>query len=325
MTNLALSPILYEEEPQIDQKILDDYFKFFTNPNGIDMLQYTYMVSGLYYDNLIKNCKDYYLCRDEIEIIAKNHHNFRKYLKEIISIVEIGPGSDYAINNKTLPILNCANHLKKYYAIDCSKNYLDYACNLIKKQISNIKVSSIEADLMEEVDIKIPSNEKKCILFLGGTMGNFTIHQQHKIMNKIDKMANLGDLFILAVDTNQDKNSILKAYSNEYFHNFVKDILIYFSIINPEFKKYIEFFEVECKIDKKHNSLEASLIAKRDLSFNFKNYGKIQISKEQRLSGVSSRKLSEEQVIELLAKHNFNVLEVLENDNKMREFICQKI
>jgi hypothetical protein len=141
LPSFVISSDRERNQTKFDQKILDDYLAFFTTKEGADMLPYTYVNSSSLYDNLTKNCKRYYLCEDEIELIRNNQEKLSQHLKQVPYILEIGPGSLHTVEHKTLPMLSYAHNLKGYYALDVSRDYLIETCEFIKKHMPSIIVT----------------------------------------------------------------------------------------------------------------------------------------------------------------------------------------
>ena len=98
---------------QLDNKIFDDFLAFFTTKEGVDILPYFYLNSNELFEDLVKNNSHYYLFNDEVLLIKNNHLSLTKHLKDIIEIIEIGPGTTHPVKHKTIPILNYAVNLKK--------------------------------------------------------------------------------------------------------------------------------------------------------------------------------------------------------------------
>lgn len=312
---------------KITDPILRDFFKFFSTKSGADVLPYAYMGSSDYYNSLIKNCPDYYLSHDEIELIHKNAKKFKKHLKNVTDIIEIGPGSEFALMNKTLPMIKYADNLTHYHALDCATSYLEQTSNFIKKQLPNIESHSIIHNLLSDSSITIsPTVGKKCFLFLGGSINNFTTKQQLNILKKIEDCLDPGDLFMFTSDTNQDPISILKAYSNDYQNNFIREILIFFSMLNPSFEPYISCFDIDYQFNKKEHKVQASFIAKQNITFPLNKEINITLHKSQKLKCASSKKLSVIKLTSFLQKNTkFKIIDIINNSNKMQNFICQKI
>ena len=311
--------------PNIDSKTINDYLNFFTRDSGADMLPYVYAESSTFYNNLIKNCSDYYLCKDEVELINNNKDKIKKHLNNVTDILEIGPGSKHAVNNKTLPILKSAQNLKRYHALDYSKNYLEEACNAIQANLPELKVIPIEADLMNFGKLTLTSEGPKAILSFGCTLCNFNKSNQTHIIKEFYNLLNKKDVLILTIDNNQNKESLLKAYDNQYFYDFVMASLQHYLKIDPTFEKNLSSFEVKVELNESLNLIDAFFIVKNDLSFYFQGHGTIQLFKGQQLNGIISHKPKTDQITDLLTQNSFEVIEILDNSDKMKLFICKKL
>lgn len=316
----------YLHNQLINQKSFDDYVAFFTTERGADILPYVYLDSSHLYDELLENNEHYYLFNDEVSLIQNNSLQISKHLSGVEELIEIGPGSSRAVNNKTIPILKNAPDLKSYYAIDYSIDYLTDTCRCILNRAPKLKVFPLEVNLLQEdpIEINTKTTGPKSVMLLGSTLENFTISEKKHIIKNISSFMNSKDIFILTVDTNQDVPSLLSAYNNIHLYNLIKSALNYFAKINPHFEKYLDSFQAECSWDKSGNFIDMYFIAKHDLSFFFPNYGDIVINKGQILRGIKSRKPHEQTVIQRLEQHNFSIINTLTHSNKMKMFICQK-
>jgi L-histidine N-alpha-methyltransferase len=310
----------------INEKALNDYYSFFTNEEGSDMLPYAYLGSSNIYNNLISKCADYYLFSDEVSLIQSNKTKLSYFLSDIETIIEIGPCSLHAVKNKTINILSCAENLQNYYAIDLCKDYLTDSCNFIQEQNQKLKVLAIEENLLQEGGMNInyhnAKNQKKAIILLGGTLGNFNPAQQNTFIKKISDILSPGDLFLITADTNQDRDSLLKAYNHHYNNLFIKSIIIYLAKIHLDFTAHIDQFNSKCVLDQ--YGIEMFLVAKEKFAFYLPNYGIISIAKDQEFHGIRSRKFNIQEVTDLLETNKLNVVDILNNSNKMRMFISVK-
>lgn len=310
----------------IPQKTLEDYLKFFTTPEGTDMTSYIYQDSCNYYDQLIRSSQEYYLCKKHIEIILNYKDKFIKYLDGVTDVIEIGPGTDYVVKNKTMNILSYAKNLKAYHIIDNCSKYLHETSSFIKKYIPEIKIFTIESDLNSEEKINIPhaSNGKKCLLLLGGTLANFHENQQDHCLNKIYDMLDAGDIFIVTADTNQDEETLLAAYTNKIAKNLISGVINYFATINPDFSKYSKNFEIQTTWNKIEHFVDISFYAKSSFSFEFPNYGTIMIKKGEIFKGIRAYKRTQQKNIDILNKSGFKIIDVLGDHNNIQEYICTK-
>lgn len=300
-------------------KELQDYVAFFTSEDGTDMMQYTYQDSGQRYDALTRNSEEYYVCRDEIENIKNNLDVIQKYMTDVTNVIEIGPGSEYPVEHKTLPILKCIRDLKCYYGLDSSATYLNSTMMFLRNNITNIQLRSIEADLLIG-EISTPQcYGKKAILSFGITMGNFNRIQRDHVMTQLSKLAHSGDILIITFDINNDSQSLINAYTN----SFPYGILDYFNNkLCNEFKQYAHLLKLQVTFD--GQKVETYFEAQDSFSFILPGYGKISVSKGQKLRGITSNKFNKPFVLGMLNEHGFDAVETLSVSGKIITVICRK-
>ena len=309
-----------------EQKVLDDYFAFFTTKEGSDVLPYVYYESSNLYDSLVRDCEDYYLFRDEVELIQKNKAAITHYLKDIKNLIEIGPGSVFTVQHKTLSILKLLPNLKNYYPIDHSTNYLKDSCKFIKQNIKELKIYPIEVNLFDEdfVQINKKIDASKAIIMLGSTLQNFNYKKQLSVLKKISNLLEKDEMFIITNDFNHDKSLLLKAYNNEYTSKFLNANLKYFAKINYQFAKFQNSFNNKVAWNESENYVDISFIPQKTIKFPFNDYTDIILHKGQELRGIKSRKPHLEDVLSLLEQSGFMVQDVLNNSGKMKMFVCVK-
>lgn len=253
----------------IDQKTLDDYLAFFTTKEGADILPYFYLENSHLFDELVRNSKSYYIFKDEVELIKNNKSKLEYYLSDISDLVEIGPGSYYSIEHKTLPILSYAPKLRNYYALDFCKDYLSNIYEYLIKNTKGLNISTIEVDfmLLNEKNISQINQTKKAFIMLGGTFGGLNNEQQNHFLQNIYNLMKEDDLFILTTDTNQDKISLIEAYSEKHSYKLVFASLEYFATIYPTFKPYLNSFKLKFEWRPTLSLVDISFVAMKKLTF----------------------------------------------------------
>lgn len=302
----------------------EDYFKFFTTSAGADMLPYAYMGLSNSYDALVKDCDDYYLSKEEIGIFASNKSVLTKYLEDVTDIVEIGPGSEYPVEHKTLPIIQSASNLLRYHGLDHSRIYLEDALNFLAKITQNISLHAIEMDIMNSTNLDTSAMDKKCFLLLGSTLGSFNIEEQQKMMHWMRSVTQVGDMLIISADTNVNGELALKAYNNSYDVIFISTIIKYFIEKFPEHACFEDYFDTKFAWLEDENCIEAYFVANTNFSFDFEGYGSISIHKNQELRGARSRKFNMKYLQDMIISNDFKLLEILRSSGSMVTLICER-
>lgn len=223
-----------------------------------------------------------------------------------------------------MPILSYAQNIINYTAIDIAAQYLKSARTFIQKHRPDLKVHTIKADLMNGKISPLNTRQKKAILFLGGTIGNFTTTQQNYIMKQIKNMTSEGDIFIFTVDSNENGASVLKAYNNEYMDRLTKHILHYLATLCSEFKQHLDEFKVEWQWEEGEKAVEIFFIAQKDITFYFPQFGQISIAKNQKLRAGRYKHNSIAEVFDLVVWNDFKILKILKNHNTINTFICER-
>lgn len=124
--------------------ILQDFYDLFTYKKTGHLTKYGYLGEVDYYKQIIEKEKDYYVFRNEVDLIH-NSKIMANIIKDYNTFYEIGPGPKYAILKKTIPFLSHSNKLERYYAIDCHKEYADTAANTVSSHFKNIKTEGVYA------------------------------------------------------------------------------------------------------------------------------------------------------------------------------------
>jgi uncharacterized SAM-dependent methyltransferase len=310
----------------IYKKTLQDYYSFFTTEEGADVLPYVYLENPKAFDNLVKNCKDYYLFWDEVELVNKNKLIISDYLAGVENVLEIGPGSDHSVSHKTLSILKYANNLKNYYPIDICTSYLTGACNLVKQNNHELNVIPLKADMMKLSEIKLSDRieGKKALMILGSTLCGQTDEEQNKILQEIYNSLGDNDIFIITTDTTNDEKLLLDAYKNKYLQFLTQGSLKYFVNFSEDFQGKLDAFTMSCSWNKDFQYIDLFYTLKTELTFDYPEFGKINLRAGQELRGIKSRKPSTEQFVKKLNAQFFVVNEIVTNSDKMQMFICHK-
>ncbi len=115
------------------EKITQDFELLFLKQKNGHLTEYVYYGEDFFEELITKN-KNYYPFYAEVELIKQYADSIARILGQNKNIVEIGPGSERAINNKTIPILKELQHVKSHTAIDLHLVYAQKAAQYVKQK-----------------------------------------------------------------------------------------------------------------------------------------------------------------------------------------------
>lgn len=182
-------------------------------------LFYDYDGSRLF--DLITQLPEYYLTRMEREIFAVHAAEIIAQAAEVngeepalLRIVELGAGSA----DKTRLLLKAALRRQStlvYEPVDVSASALDGARERIEREIPGVQVTPRIMNYMHGLDLKPSSpGERRMVLYIGSSIGNFEPHQAAEILQIIRAGLEPGDTLLLGVDLKKDESTLLAAYDD---------------------------------------------------------------------------------------------------------------
>jgi uncharacterized SAM-dependent methyltransferase len=302
-------------------KVHQDFYELFTSNPNKDMLAYAYQNPEIY-DNVTK-CPDYYLFREEAQLIAQSSDILADCLQKVETVIELGPGSENGLALKTLPLLSYGAKIHKYIAVDISQSYLEKIGTYVQ-QHSSLNVELQCTDFVENKLNYIHYSGPKAIVVLGSTIGGFDKNTRRKCLKNISDAANQEDLFIITIDTNHDEESLLRAYGGKANNNFICDILNYYAKFNSDFAQYLSCFEFQVELDNSSTTMvHSNFVALKSFSFDIPEYGNVNIKRGQKFQLVRSSKFSEEEFFLDFASLNFKINKIVKFNN-ISLFVMEK-
>ncbi len=178
--------------------------------------------------------KSYYLKWNEIKAIKKHSKSISKIIGNNSTIIDLGPGVETSIENKTMPFLKSfkKNNLSinGYMAVDLTQEYISNALKIVKKFFPKICLVGKKLDFFNKnFNIKM---FKKPVLFCAGcTIVNILEKKEtpynniKKVLKKFHKMIKKTGYLVVIQDINQDSVSLKKAYHNKNFERFTLNVL----------------------------------------------------------------------------------------------------
>lgn len=214
-----MTAIVHIPNRQDFQKKHDEKYEFkrdikigLESPNKKIQSKYFYDDNGCKLFNKITKHPDYYLTQCEIEILNFHKKRFSKILgAKPFNLIEFGPGeglkSKIIIEQFLLDAMNF-----KYLPIDISTNYLNSSLKYFSKKVEMIPIQSDYLSGLEWLNNN--SDARNVVLFLGSSIGNFTIAEIQGFLRSLWALLKDDDFLFIGFDLKKDVEILLRAYSD---------------------------------------------------------------------------------------------------------------
>ena len=183
------------------------------------------------WNEFLKASSDYYVLRNEVDLIARVAPDLATILPPIDTVVDFGVGNGAALTNKVIPILEGLKTVQTYIGIDLSKAFLENAQNTITAAYPSITTQTIHGDFYN-ASFALQDN-KQLGLMLGSTITNLDMKMNDVFPQNhiVDRLKHLKELMgkdnhlLMSYDANTDSESIKLAYTNKYWGRHVTGIM----------------------------------------------------------------------------------------------------
>ena len=183
-----------------------------------------YLESKYFYDSegdklfqKIMGLSEYYLTDCEFEIL---HKNKERLLEAFIDkenpflLTELGAGDGL----KTKLLLRHFKEKKARFAYlpnDISIHVLNILKHDLSQDIPGIEMRPYPGDYFKALhDINQKETDRKVVLFLGSTIGNFNLGDAADFLKELNRHLNGGDQLVIGFDLKKDPHVILRAYND---------------------------------------------------------------------------------------------------------------
>lgn len=163
---------------------------------------------------------EYYPTRTETSILQTYAPDIaRTYNGKPLAILELGSGS----STKTRYLLQAFMKRQKslhYLPIDISNSILQQTAKNITCDFCNIRVTAIPADYFAGIEkasqiLSSINMERKLVLFLGSSIGNFEPKEAESFLGTVGEMMNEGDNIMIGFDLHKSKSILEPAYNDK--------------------------------------------------------------------------------------------------------------
>lgn len=180
-----------------------------------------YLQSKYFYDEKgdelfqqIMDQPEYYLTNSELEILSSNKEKILQVInsKEAFQLIDLGAGDAY----KTKILLK---HLIQkeidftYTPVDISEHAVEKLTTDLSAEIPGIRLNGIAKEYLGALK-SLDQSHRKVILFLGASIGNFSLQETLIFLRKVSELMSKDDLFLIGFDLKKDPKIILAAYND---------------------------------------------------------------------------------------------------------------
>lgn len=286
-----------------------DVVKGLTSSPKYLMSKYFYDAKGDELFEKIMNAPEYYLTNCDLEIFKQKSDEISQTFDNgnSLDILELGAGnavkSTYLLKSfarKEIPFT--------YYPIDISENVIESLEAEMPQRIPGIAIHGEAGEYFEACEkIYEISKNKKLLLFLGSSIGNFEIEDAKEFLKHIYRLMNSGDRILIGFDLMKDPTQILAAYNDA--DNVTRDFnLNLLSRINEELGAN---FDVESFVHfPSYNPLTGAcrsyLLSTKDAEVVIPGADKITFEAYEAIDMELSQKFSISQITSLAAEIGFS-------------------
>ncbi|WP_370299360.1 L-histidine N(alpha)-methyltransferase [Abyssibacter sp.] len=153
--------------------------------------------------------EDYYPSRAEASLLREHGEALVKAM-DAAHWVELGSGS----SRKTRHLLRHAQAGTTYWPFDVSEQMLRDAAAELVTDMPDLIVHGLVGDYHAGLELPLPDQGRRAVLFLGGTLGNFKPEQAQSFLRDIRGMLRPGDVLLLGADRVKDSAVLERAYDD---------------------------------------------------------------------------------------------------------------
>jgi L-histidine Nalpha-methyltransferase len=165
---------------------------------------------------------EYYLNRIESQILKNSVDEILKIIGgQEISVIELGNGNSLKTRILLGPFL-AKLKIVTYFPIDVSLKMLKKSIRDLFREYANLQIYGICSDYVsglvkinEFMKLKRNIPNKKFIIFLGSSIGNFDPKDAVNFLHSIARYARRDDLLMIGIDLEKDKSILDRAYNDK--------------------------------------------------------------------------------------------------------------
>ena len=128
------------------------------------------------------------------------------------TLVELGAGTCDK-SRVLLDAMAATGRLARYVPLDVSSTTIWEAANALSEEYPGVAVDAVVADFHQHLD-RLPTDGRRLIAFLGGTIGNLDPAQRRRFLVDLDCVMDAEDRLLIGTDLVKDRGRLVAAYDD---------------------------------------------------------------------------------------------------------------
>ena len=217
----------------------------------------------------ITELPEYYPAACEREILSSNSGLIAEYLGNDFGLIELGPGDGHKSYHLLEALLGAGSRFR-YYPVDISRGIMPP----LRQNLNSLDLNfhGLVGDYEAGLQYLSGREDRHVVLFLGSSIGNFSMDQAADFLRRIRMSLGKGDLLLIGFDMVKDPSVLIPAYSDsrgvtaEFNLNLLRRM-------NRELQANIdpENFLHHAAFNPRNRAMESFLISRIPQSFQIKD------------------------------------------------------
>ncbi len=208
---LQIEMRLHAQDPATERQRLRQAL---TEPQPRIPARYFYDDQGSQLFEEITTTPEYYQTRTEAAILARQASNIIEQT-QACELIELGSGSSTK-TRALLDAMDSAGCLKLYVPVDVNRSMVEGAAAELLDKYDTLRVHGLIQDFTEAVAPLPDAGGTRCVIFLGGTFGNFRRVRAVAFLERVANALRSGEYFLLGVDLIKDPAVLEAAYNDSW-------------------------------------------------------------------------------------------------------------
>ncbi|XP_078679264.1 histidine N-alpha-methyltransferase-like [Branchiostoma floridae x Branchiostoma belcheri] len=166
-------------------------------------------------EELIQNSKTYNIWQHEFNILQDHADEIVAKVSSSAVLVDLGSGG----SSKTRLVIEAMRRRRERFTfvpVDMAKEFIESCGRQMERDYPGLTVEPFGGLYMDGVRHAAAREEAKLFLFLGNSFSNIPLSEQGKMLQEIRANLKAADRFVLGLDMNTDRETLLQAYGKQW-------------------------------------------------------------------------------------------------------------